>query len=113
MHEDDQRVPANKELLEGTGGVDDHRQLLQVNRLQAQGVVRLQHARAAFEGVVANIVEVCASAGESGRTYLSKTLRKTNVLNAREPDRFVLSKDIGKGGILSEKLGCNRYKKIP
>ena len=49
MHEDDESVPADKELLEGAGGVDDHGEFLQMHSLQSQRVVGLQHARATFE----------------------------------------------------------------
>lgn len=35
VHEDDESVPADEELLEGAGGVDDHGEFLQVHSLQS------------------------------------------------------------------------------
>ena len=35
VHEDDESVPADEELLEGAGGVDDHGEFLQMHSLQS------------------------------------------------------------------------------
>lgn len=71
VHEDNQGIATDEELLKGTRCIHDHRQLLQMNCLQPKCIIRLKYTGSTLQCIVSNIIEVSLSRREKDGTYLS------------------------------------------